>query len=124
MSKLGIVAALALVTTVGGVYATWNYAGTNINEVSHTSTIKITDASTTTKHGVIHVHGDTLSLSIDDIGDYKPGWNPTINNDNGGKLWIDFVPNTGAPDTLKFSYTITIEGNTYNDDGTEKRNNL
>ncbi len=122
MKKTSILAALALVTTIGGVYATWNYAGTKVDTVTHDKGIVITDATTTTKHGIVHVHADTLTLSIDDIGEYTPGWNPTINNVNGGKLWIDFVPNAGAPDAITFKYTITITGNTYiDDDGSEER---
>lgn len=125
MKKLGIVAALALVTTIGGVYATWNYAGTKVTTVSHEKTISITDSDTTTVHGEVHVHADTLTLSIDDVGssnktdgitDYTPGWNPAINDSNGGVLAIDFLPKAGAPDTVEFEYTITITGNKYEDD--------
>ena len=120
MKKLSIIAALALVTTIGGVYATWNYAGTKVEQVSHSKNIVITDAVTTTTHGKVHVHADTLTLSIDDMGGYVPGWNKTITNANGGSLWIDFVPNTGAPDSVTFTYEITIVNNTYLDDGKNK----
>ena len=122
MKKTSMLAALALVATIGGAYATWNYAGTKVDTVTHEKGIVITDSTTTTKHGIVHVHADTLTLSIDDIGDYTPGWNPTINDVNGGKLCVDFVPNAGAPDSITFEYTITISGNTYiDDDGSEER---
>ena len=116
MKKTSMLAALALVVTIGGAYATWNYAGTKVDTVTSEKSISITDATTTTEHGVIHVHSSTLTLSLDDIGGYTPGWNPTVNESNGGNLAIDFVPNAGAPNELTFSYTITITGNVYNDD--------
>ena len=122
MKKTSMLAALALVATIGGAYATWNYAGTKVDTVTHEKSIVITDATTTTTHGRIHVHADTLALSIDDISNtqtgfakYTPGWNPTINNANGGKMWIDFVPNVGAPASVSFDYTITLSGNLFTD---------
>lgn len=122
MKKTSMLAALALVATIGGAYATWNYAGTKVDTVTHEKSIVITDATTTTTHGRVHVHADTLALSIDDISNtqtgfakYTPGWNPTINNANGGKLWIDFVPNVGAPASVSFEYTITLSGNLFTD---------
>ena len=122
MKKVSILAALALVATIGGAYATWNYAGTKVDTVTHDKSIVITDATTTTTHGRVHVHADTLTLSIDDISNtnnnvakYTPGWNPTINNANGGKMWIDFVPNAGAPASVSFTYTITLSGNLFTD---------
>lgn len=131
MKKTSILAALALVATIGGAYATWNYAGTKVDTVTHDKSIVITDATTTTTHGRVHVHADTLALSIDDISNtqtgvakYTPGWNPTINNSNGGKMWIDFVPNVGAPASVSFEYTITLSGNLFTetkDDGTTQQ---
>ena len=120
MKKIGIIAALALVTTVGGVYATWDYAGKKVDTITAGVGIKITDATSDTVHGALHVHKDTLALVLDDVGDYTPGWNATVTDSNGGNLNIHFKPSAGCPEDVSFTYTITITGNTFNDDGTDK----
>lgn len=128
MKKLGIVAALALVTTIGGVYATWNYAeGAMQSVTSQGKTIDITLSKTDTPSGTIKFH-NSLALWIDDEGtgkdgvaNYTPGWDDYYGTGgdgaaNAGELVIQFVPNSGATQvTLQYRIYIKAGTNTYVD---------
>ena len=128
MKKLGIVAALALVTTIGGVYATWNYAeGAMQSVTSQGKTIDITLSKTDTPSGTIKFH-NSLALWIDDEGtgkenvaNYTPGWDDYYGTGgdgaaNAGELVIQFVPNSGATQvTLQYRIYIKAGTNTYMD---------
>ncbi len=94
MKKLGLLAAMAMVVTVGGVYATWNYAQTgNVAEVGTMATVVVPEAVVSTVKGSLEVSHNTLSIRIDDLG-----------NDNDhvaelvfeGSLTVTFTPALGA----------------------------
>jgi len=94
MKKLTVLIALALILTIGGVYATWNYAQGSVPSVpkSLDGQTKITDKVVDSKaKGNIFVDPDNLSLLIDDA-----------NNDHmaeltvTGYITITFQPNAGA----------------------------
>lgn len=97
MKKLSVLVALILCVTIGGVYATWNYAQGNVS-----STTKYFDAGTTitdkvvdTAKGTITVDTSNLKITIDDS-----------NNDFYGEMTMEgtvsvtFTPNTGADETV------------------------
>jgi len=110
MKKLSILAALALVTTVGGVYATWNYVGSDPSSpASTTKTLTITQGIVSGSTGKLEVTTPS-TLIIDDSGNYVPGWGSQCEGD----LTITFTPGKGAPDAT-FKYTINILGNSYAD---------
>ncbi|MBQ8295341.1 MAG: hypothetical protein IJX87_02775 [Clostridia bacterium] len=119
MKKLSILAALALVTTVGGVYATWNYAEGTATNAEKDVTIDITLADTKTQSGTIKIH-NTLALTIDDEGvnlgkdQYTPGWDDYVTNTNGGTLDLEFEANAGS-NLVTLEYTLTISGNAHTD---------
>ena len=116
MKKLSLLIVLAMIVTVGGVYATWNYAETAMQDVTHEfKNLGITDVDTKTVSGSIAVT-DTLILKIDDEGNFTPGWDSDVNSSNAGNLQMVFTPNPGANDTT-FTYTVTIKNNTYTPDG-------
>ena len=119
MKKLGIVAALALVTTVGGVYATWNYKGNAADSLTEqlNNGITITDAHVSGVYGVMDVVSDTLSLKIHNTGNYVPGWTDYSTGDVGGKLAIMYDIYDGAPAEITVNYTVTIENNLWDMDG-------
>lgn len=112
MKKLSLLIALAMLITVGGVYATWNYAGLVMQDVTHEfKYLSITDTDTDTQSGRVSVT-DTLVLKIDDEGDYTPGWDSDVTAQSAGNLQLLFTPNPGASDTT-LKYTVSIENNTY-----------
>lgn len=116
MKKFSLFVALALIVTVGGVYATWNYAETPITQVDHNlKGLSITDVNTTTQSGKVAIT-DTLILKIDDEGNYTPGWDSDVTTQNGGTLQIRYTPNQGAGNTT-LRYTLTIENYSYDPDG-------
>lgn len=114
MKKLTLLVALILCVTIGGVYATWYYAETQMNDAVHEfKNLGITDVDTRAETGRLEVT-DTLILKIDDnAGDHKPAWDDDVNASNAGTIQIVFTPNSGAS-TTQFKYTISIEGNDYN----------
>ena len=117
MKKLSLLVALALVISVGGVYATWFYAETTMKTSEHEfKNLGITDVNTLAQTGTITVT-DTLILKIDDnAGNHTPGWDADVNAGNAGKISIVFTPNSGANDTT-LKYTVTIANNTYTPEG-------
>ena len=93
MKKLTVIIALMLVVTIGGVYATWNYAQGSVAKVDKylDGSTKITDKVVTTAKGTISVDTSAVEIIIDDA-----------NNDHvaelsvTGDIVITFTPNEGA----------------------------
>ena len=117
MKKLSLLVALVLLVTVGGVYATWNYATLQMTAAEHTfKNLGITDVNTNTQSGKVAVT-DTLILKIDDNdATHTPAWDADVSGVGAGKLQIVFTPNSGANDTV-LKYEIKIAENSY-DPGT------
>lgn len=93
MKKLSVLVALILCVTIGGVYATWNYAQNSAEKVVKyfdDSTV-ITSSVTETAKGVINVDTSELDIIIDDANnDYQGELRIT------GKVVITFAPSNGA----------------------------
>ena len=97
MKKLSLLVALIVCVTVGGVYATWNYA-----QGAVTSQTKYFDAATvitnkviSTAKGTISIDTSALSVVIDDTNnDYEGELAIT------GKVTVTFAPNQGADDEI------------------------
>ncbi len=122
MKKLSIVAALALVTTVGGVYAAWTYAGgEKAIKADGSKGITITQGVESGASGTLAVSTPNV-MKIDDVGslsnedellNYTPGWS----SDCVGDFVFTFTPSLGAGVTT-LQYTLSINNNTYLDDDT------
>ena len=95
MRKLSILIALILCVTIGGVYATWNYAQGNVASTTKYASMIITDKVVDTAKGTITVDTSNLIVTIDDS-----------NNDFKGEMalsgyvTVTFTPNTGADEDV------------------------
>ena len=98
---MGLIAALATVVTVGGVYATWNYAKTGISaQTKFFDAVKITDKVVDGSIGTFAVDVSNVSLIIDDT-----------NNDHKGELiWAgkDYATMTTDPANVYVSISLTL----------------
>ena len=108
MKKISILIALAMVLTIGGVYATWNYAQGDIEGVDITPAVTLTDKVVDTPMGTIAVDMSGLDIAIDDT-----------NNDYDAELVVDgainitFTANDLAPADVKangivLQYEVTV----------------
>lgn len=90
--KVSLLMALALIVTIGGVYATWSYAGANTTENHQHMSINLATASTTTAEGVILNVSNGMNILIDQ-GDSSYNAKLVIS----GNMGFVFKPNSGAP---------------------------
>ena len=95
MKKLSLLVALALLVTIGGVYATWTYAG-NIATGSHMHmSVNMATATESTPKGTITNVINSMDVKIDDE-----------NNDYvaeavfSGKMGFVFTPGKGAAEDV------------------------
>lgn len=98
MKKIGIIIALALVITVSGAYATWNYtvANGNVENAEDTVTIGITAMTETElQSGTITIKENTVGIEIDDDGSHN------ANLKLSGRLVITFSGNSGVDTPVK-----------------------
>lgn len=93
--KLGIVAALAMIVTVGGVYAQWSYPQVPAEGMGDTKAIELTGVSTTTKTGVINVNTDHFTIEIDDAD--KDYYGELVLS---GYVTVTFTPNPGVDEIV------------------------
>ena len=115
MRKLSTIIALALIITIGGVFAIWHYAQDEVSlETTITSTMA--DVKSDTQKGTITVVSNNLSFSVDDLG--TTDWKAELVK--SGSLVFKFEPTNGADadvvaNGIKLQATITIAGlqNTY-----------
>ncbi len=110
--KISILLLLALVVTIGGVYATWGYAQGSIGnalsslDVGEGKNIYITGANSDSSAGTIKINTSDAKIVIDDT-----------NNDHvadliyEGNIIISFTPSPGADeDVVTNGVTLTLTG--------------
>ena len=98
MKKFGLLVALALIVTIGGVYATWNYSGqTGINSSHEHLNSNMADyVAGENAYGNIRILDNDMDIIIDDAS-----------NDHVAELVITgdmvfiFTPYNNAPDEVK-----------------------
>lgn len=102
MKKLSLLIALMLCVTIGGVYATWSYAGTNdIADAYAEAKVTITDAVLTGANGTYTVESN-LVLSVDQANDnHEAKLVFASNNSDAIYLKVTFVPSDFAPQDIK-----------------------
>lgn len=113
MKKLGLIIIMALVLTVGGVYATFNYAQHDVATVNKTLDKTIADAEVTTPKGTIAIDAGSFELKIDDItATLKTGLTTS------GNVKVTFTPAQGADasvvaDGVELKLEIAFANNKY-----------
>ena len=109
MKKLSTLIALALIVTIGGVYAAWSYAQGTTASSEITREINMAQVNTDSNKGTISVTPNNFAFLVDDINavDYVAALTAT------GELAITFTPATGADasladDGISMIATITV----------------
>ncbi len=135
MKKLSVLIALMLCVTIGGVYATWTYAGTDdIADSFAEAKVTIADAELTGANGTYKVESN-LVLTVDQANEeHEAELVFGSNNSDPIYLKVTFTPAANAPQTIKdnavpselyfgtttaMQYMIDAEGN-YSATGTAK----
>ena len=121
MKKLGLLIALILCVTIGGVYATWTYTqNTDVADETVNMTMNLTDVAYSGSYGTYKVDTSSLKMKIDP----KQGTTHTTALYIEGDIVITFTPNSVAPQEIKdngvdstFKFGLTNANWTY-DDGT------
>ena len=102
MKKLSVLIALMLCVTIGGVYATWTYAGTDdIADSFAEAKVTIADAELTGANGTYKVESN-LVLTVDQKNeDHEAELVFGANNSDPIFLKVTFTPAANAPQTIK-----------------------
>lgn len=108
MKKISFLIMLALVVTVSGVYAAWNYAQGATASVEITREINMAQVNTSSNKGSISATPTDVAFLVDDAGDYHTELKGT------GEFAITFTPSASGVDAsvlengIKMIATITI----------------
>lgn len=102
MKKLSLLIALFMCLTIGGVYATWTYAGTNdIADVFAEAKVTIADVELTGANGVYKIESN-LVLTVDQANeDHEAELLFDSNNSDPIYLKVTFTPAEYAPQAVK-----------------------
>lgn len=122
MKRLGLIIAMALVLTVGGVYATFNYAQDDVSLVNEDLNKTIAGTREDTAKGTIGIDVRGFTIRVDDKGVLEHGeGNGTLvtGYQNQGTVQVTFTPAKGADATVTdegvtLKLTISFSNNKYN----------
>ncbi len=108
MKKLSLLIALALIVTIGGVYAAWNYAQGSTASVEITREINMAQVNTDSNKGSISATPTDVAFLVDDGGSYHTVLLGT------GSFAIAFTAAPGADEVttangIKMQATITVK---------------
>ena len=127
MKKLSILIVLMLMTTVGGVYATWTYTNNNVDVADEAvnMSMNLTGVAFADSYGTFEIDQSNLSLLIDP----KQGTTHTTALAITGDLKVIFTPAPHAPGEIKdhglvdCTYSFALSNNAWTfDDGTGAEN--
>lgn len=98
MKKLSLLIAMILCVTIGGVYATWTYAGQKVSDASYESVLRLTDAVEEGAYGTYKVESNAkVFLDQNAVGDYTAVLKFAKNNVEDTRdifVTVTFTPNT------------------------------
>lgn len=102
MKRLSVLIALMVCMIIGGVYATWHYAGTNdIADAFAEAKVTIADVELEGANGTYKVESN-LVLSVDDTdNNHEAELVFSSNNNDPIYLKVTFTPAANAPQTIK-----------------------
>ena len=110
MRKISTIIALALIVTIGGVYAAWSYSQGAAAGSEITREINMAQVNTSGNKGTITATPSNFAFLVDDIGekDYVAALIGT------GELTVNFTPNAGsdaalATNGIKMIATVTVK---------------
>ena len=118
MKRLGAIIAIALVLTIGGVYAAFNYAQGGVVSVENEMISKeLAGMTTDTPKGTIAIKSNNFKITVDDLGG-----DLHTKGKFEGKTTINFTPAPLADadvraNGIKLKLTINVTGNEYVDEG-------
>ena len=124
MKKLGLLIAMILCVTIGGVYATWTYTqSTDVADEAVNMAMNLTKVEYVGSYGTYEVDTTGVSMAIDP----KPGTTHTTSLIITGDIVITFTPNSVAPKEVKdagvestFTLTLSNDNWVYDDGSGEK----
>ncbi|MBE6132683.1 MAG: hypothetical protein E7180_04775 [Erysipelotrichaceae bacterium] len=103
MKKITILSSLLALATVGGVYATWTYAGTNDIVDAFTEAKVTLEGATLNGSNGLYTVTTNLVMTIDQKSenDHTAVLNYAANNDKPLHITIRFTPAAFAPEAVK-----------------------
>lgn len=120
MKKLSTIIAMATIMTVGGVYATFNYAQNPAQAATGEISPIISGAVTESSKGKIEINS-TFKVTIDDLGVIAGGANSYYTGmKTEGTFKVSFTPNAGADadvrdNGIKLNMKLSFTGNKYDE---------
>lgn len=121
MKKLSAIIAMATIMTVGGVYATFNYAQNPTQAATGEILPTISGTVTESSKGKIEINS-TFKVTIDDLGVIGGGTNSYYTGmKTGGVFKVSFTPNPGADadvrdNGIKLNMKLSFTGNKYGEE--------
>ena len=105
MKKLSLLITLALIVTITGVYAAWNYAQGASASVEITREINMAQVNTNSNKGTISVSPNNVAFIVDNDGTLTPEGKDAYHAalTGTGEFAITFTPSTGADATTATS---------------------
>lgn len=105
MKKIGLIAGLATMVTVGGVFAAWQYGGYATIDDDKTVSIEV-EETVNDKDGFSGTVASTLAITFDQGGD-ADGYTATV---DGNPLALSYNNSTGVPVSVNVTLTATFGG--------------
>ncbi len=108
MKKLSTLIAIALIVTIGGVYAAWNYSQGTTASLEVTREVQMAQVVTSGNKGTISATPNSVAFIVDDAGSY------VAELEGSGSFTINFTENPGADETtatngIKMIATVTLK---------------
>ena len=112
MRKLSSLIAIALIVTIGSVYAAWNYAQGATAEVEITREINMAQVNTNSNKGTISATPNNVAFIVDDENPGNGVYHAILTGT--GSFTVNFTPATGADSTtvttgIKMQATIEVK---------------
>lgn len=99
MKKLSLLIALVLLVTIGGVYATWNYAQGDVEVKQGFVLPTMADVNMDSRKGEITIDTSAVTIKVDDSDTDSIVHKPVLVV-TGGDIVITFAPAVGADDDI------------------------
>ena len=104
MKRLSVIISLALVVTIGGVFAAWNYSNGTATGITTTRELDMASITTTVEKGKITANSEGMTLIVDDESDVAGVLNPVAFKAmlrGAGSINITFTPDSSAEPTVQ-----------------------